>query len=379
MFSGIALSQISFVEMSVRNAVDHALREWAEQHGYEDWLGYCPSRQWFDGDEDASITGVPDLVRRLIGVHKIREAWRNCRSTYRKWSADSSHPRHGQYPTRDDIFAQLTFGTWIRLFGPTLAQTNRQNEPFARELWKQALYRAFPSLTKLRVNDRHRMKIMMEINRIKTLRNRVSHGENVLSVKTDSYLDKMLAILAYIDPELSRWVMSQTGKSYRTVAKLKYWPRELTAYQNYDPMPLEKEIVCYKLTHSGEYSGAEVIDCHLRNSEANGGKTLITFGKTPRHEYEGTIQSILLVDATGTKAAIGQIHKYGRDDIEQLDGYRIPDYQKSYEKRKGWFAIDDLHEVDCQGGRVIGYTVNGKFLPEAFGSGQFTMMYVDHQ
>lgn len=383
LFSGVAVAQISFVEMSVRNAMDKALLVWARANGYTDWLGDTPQRQWFDGVASAPLQGVPPLIEELLGAGQIRKLWNSCRRVYQVWENDPVHPKHGQYPNRDDAFSQLMFGSWQRLLGPTDFKSKNPNDirraAAAQQLWKEALRYAFPEMTQGKVNDRHRVKLLLDIDRIRRLRNRVSHGENVLRIRTDQYLDKMLAVLSAIDHRISDWVMDQTGCTYRTVAKLKYYPTLLQAYQQNDPLSSDREIVAYKLISSGSYSGKEVIEAHLKNAQSHEGRTLITLGKPPLAESKPLLKEILLVDAEGKKAAVGEIADYGYgDNAQPPEGYALPAYHKPHQKRKAWFAVKNLYEVDCRDGRVIGYkTTDGQKVPDCF-TGRATMRYVCH-
>ena len=275
------------------------------------------------------------------------------------------------------------FGGWQRLLGPTDFKskdpTVLKRAAAARQLWKEALYKAFPEMTHSKVNDQQRVKLLLDIDRIRRLRNRVSHGENVLSIQTDLYLDKMLTVLSAIDPYISDWVMDQTGRTYRTVAKLKYYPELLQSYQQNDPLPSSQEIVAYELTSSGSYSGEEIIEAQLKNSQSHGGRTFMTVGKPPLEKNRSQLREILLVDAGGKKAAVGEIVAYGYgNNAQPPKGYEPPAYEKRYQKRKAWFAVRNLYEVDCQGGRVIGYqTKDGQKVPGCF-TGQVTMRYVCH-
>ena len=383
LFSGVAVTQISFVEMSVRNAMDKELILWARANGYDDWLGKTPQPEWFEGHETAPLSQAPPLIEELLGADQIGKLWYSCRRVYRIWEKNSNHHKHGQYPNRHDAFSHLMFGGWQRLLGPTDFKskdpTVLKRAAAARQLWKEALYKAFPEMTHSKVNDQQRVKLLLDIDRIRRLRNRVSHGENVLSIQTDLYLDKMLAVLSAIDPYISDWVMDQTGRTYRTVAKLKYYPELLQSYQQNDPLPSSQEIVAYELTSSGSYSGEEVIEAQLKNSQSHGGRTFMTVGKPPDSTNKPQPREILLVDAGGKKAAVGEIVAYGYgNDVQRPKGYDPPEYRKRYQKRKAWFAVRNLYEVDCQGGRVIGYqTKDGQKVPGCF-TGQVTMRYVCH-
>ena len=383
LFSGVTVTQISFVEMSVRNAMDKELILWARANGFDDWLGETPPPKWFEDHETAPLSKAPSIIEELLGEEQIEKLWYSCRGVYRIWKRNPNHKKHGKYPNRHDAFAQMMFGGWQRLLGPTAFKSKNptvlKEAADARQLWKEALYKAFPGMTHNKVNDQQRVKLLLDIDRIRRLRNRVSHGENVLSIQTDLYLDKMLAVLSAIKPEISDWVMDQTGRTYRTVAKLKYSPDLLKDYQKNDPLPSSQEIVAYKLTSSGSYSGEKIIEAQLKNSQDNRGQTLITAEEPPDSTNKPQPKEILLVDAGGKKAAVGEITTYDSWNKRQPPkGYDPPACEKQYQKRKYWFAVRNLYEVDCQGGRVIGYkTTDGQKVPACF-TGQVTMGYVCH-
>ncbi|WEV67210.1 hypothetical protein OZX72_08225 [Bifidobacterium sp. ESL0769] len=374
LFSGIVLSHTGFVEVYVRNAVDKALRKWARDNGYDDWLGEVPSQEWFDGsDSGLRVAGVPEIIGRVFnGRNIIEQAWRSCRKNYKRWNANPDHRRYGEYPNRDDVFAQFTFGSWTRLIGPVprprslvqmpVGQTDAERAGLdgrdddwaddARTIWKEALYRAFPSLTQERVNDTHRVKVAKQLERICRLRNRAAHGENMLSVRADAYLDDMLSLLDEIDPAVKEEMMEQTGRMYQTVVRLKYQPEKLSDYQRYDPSSSIGSIAKYEVTPSAERSASEAIDGCLRHSKMEKGKVLVFVEGPPEIEGRRKADTVLLMAADGCKAAIGAIAGYGRWNIDQpFGGYSSP---LDGEVRRYWVAVDGLYEVDCRDGQAAG-------------------------
>ena len=98
------------------------------------------------------------------------------------------------------------------------------------------------------------------------------------------------------------------------------------------------------------------------------GEHLITLGKPPLAKNKSLIKSILLVDAEGRKAAVGEIADYGHaDTVQPPAGYVQPGYEKQYQKRAAWFAVKNLYEADCRDGQVIGYkTTEGQAVPDYF-------------
>lgn len=399
-FSGIVLSYTSLVEVYVRNSVDKALRQWAKGKRYADWFGDPPSREWFDGDDShLRIEYVPDIISRLFNQRNgIEQAWKSCRRNYRRWCANPDHRRHGDYPDRNDAFSQFTFGSWTRLMGPVPGSRKTKCEHFrefgrgtqagdesslhwaddARELWKEALYKAFPNLTKGKVNDTQRVKVAKQLERVVRLRNRAAHGENMLNVRTDAYLDAMLSLLSEIDPSVKADMLQQTGNMYRVVARLKYQPEKLADYQRNDPSPAAREIVAYKITPDGSLPANKLIDRYLHCAGSEGKGILVSVGTSPQNKYRDDLDKILLVADDGSKAAVGDVVDYGLWDVRQPSTGFLP--VPLERRRPCWFEVRGLYELDCFNGIVNGYVApGGRTIPDAFGHGELSMRYVEHE
>lgn len=99
--SAITIGYIGYIEIFVRNAIDHRLCEWVSGQqitGIPDWL-------------EAGKSDPIGRIRALINSPErdyIAEARNTALRKQRHWRSDQTHPRHGDAITRDDVFSQLT-------------------------------------------------------------------------------------------------------------------------------------------------------------------------------------------------------------------------------------------------------------------------------
>ncbi|RSX52234.1 hypothetical protein D2E25_1647 [Bifidobacterium goeldii] len=198
-FISVVLKHSSDVEMAVRNALDRQLRLLSvTRYGVSDWIGT---------DERST----PDEIYDVLGKG-IREARAHAKTEAHQ--RPKSHPRFGTRPTRDDVLAQLTFGTWDILLGSNLSA--HESESIPQLLWAAGLHQAFPGVSSA---DEARHHLCAKLKRIRTLRNRAAHGENLLRVEPERRLSDMLSILAVVDPRFPGWSMQNSR--YRAVARLR--------------------------------------------------------------------------------------------------------------------------------------------------------------
>lgn len=110
--SGALHGQISFVEIAVRNAIDHQLGVWNQAAGY--------GRDW--SAESHTAEPLYNLLRRQLKDARgraIREAEER----------DHAHPRSGTIVTHDDVIAQLMFGSWVAVVRPiSNAESSQRHE-----------------------------------------------------------------------------------------------------------------------------------------------------------------------------------------------------------------------------------------------------------
>lgn len=176
--AGAFHSQLSFVEIALRNSLDSCIKVWNRKQGYpEDW------------------TGKKDLAEPLYSLigKEIREA--------RKRS--SSNVKKGDPPTHDDVIAQLMFGTWVKII---YVKGNNNSNSKQQKLWRDGLYQAF----QLGSDDSQREKIGKTLHRLRHLRNRIAHHENLLRVKIQDKIDQIYSVLTAIDPDYQKLAHSQS-------------------------------------------------------------------------------------------------------------------------------------------------------------------------
>ncbi|WP_062391583.1 hypothetical protein [Gordonia phthalatica] len=105
--------------------------------------------------------------------------------------------------THDDVISQLTFGNWSTLLGFTATPDPSSVE----QIWAEALHRAFP---KAHGGTSGRRFVGTRLDRLRRVRNRVSHHENLLEVDASNRLKDLLAVLSTIDSEAPSWAMANS-------------------------------------------------------------------------------------------------------------------------------------------------------------------------
>ena len=158
------------LEVSLRNAVNDTL---ALPHG----------ELWFDntdllkGNESESISRAKAKIRRPL--------------------------------TPGRIVAELNFGFWVALFA------RRYEDP----LWYRELHKLFrPTPKRIVLHD--------QLNRLRTLRNRIAHHEPILQRDLRVDHEKILWILEMLSPETAAWVAHHS----RVVEVLETKPHLLTRF-----------------------------------------------------------------------------------------------------------------------------------------------------
>ncbi|WP_447917147.1 hypothetical protein [Achromobacter aegrifaciens] len=148
------------VEIALRNAIHQSL---TRSMGRPDWWNGLPTPEF-------------DWLQAVVSDTKIKIA------------------RRREYATTDKIVAELTFGSWTRLFNAQHGYTLLGR-----------LLQAFPTCPK---RKRQRTPISSALNRIRDLRNRVMHHEPLLWVApsvAEIHAD-ILEILDWIDPGINHWL-----------------------------------------------------------------------------------------------------------------------------------------------------------------------------
>jgi hypothetical protein len=88
-----------------------------------------------------------------------------------------------------DLVAALPFGFWVGLVAGYHDQ----------KLWRQATYRAFSGRVK-------RRDLYDNLDRLRTLRNRIAHHEHLLNRQLDQDLDRVDSVLRSLNTEVATWV-----------------------------------------------------------------------------------------------------------------------------------------------------------------------------
>ena len=205
--ASVAFGYISFVEVCVRNAMDQCLKTWISQqlyHAPTDWL-------------EIGVTDPVARIRALINSEDrdyVSEAYKAAQRKQREWRSDQHHPRHGQTVNRDDVFSQLTLGTWdgmLRRSGkdPELAHVLMGAFANVNDAWESEKRRMpntrLPGNESEPVEDRLRREIVDRLAGIRLIRNRIAHDENLLRVRFPKLRHDMFFILNALDAACPNW------------------------------------------------------------------------------------------------------------------------------------------------------------------------------
>lgn len=157
------------VEIALRNAIHQSL---TRSIGRPDWWTALPAPEF-------------DWLRQAVSEAKTKISRRRERAT------------------TDKIVAELTFGSWTRLFNVQHGQT----------LWGRLLL-AFPTCPK---PQRQRAPISAALNHIRDLRNRVMHHEPLLWVtpSVEKTHATILEVLDWIDPGINSWLVQHDSVRVR--------------------------------------------------------------------------------------------------------------------------------------------------------------------
>ena len=184
--SGVLHTQLSYVEVAVRNALDPVLGIWNEEHG--------GSRAWTA--ENSAVEPLYSLLRS-----DLQKARRFAQQNAARRS--EGHPRNGKDVIHDDILTQLTFGSWTMLiYGHKHDQSRQQ------QLWNEATHAAFPNVS---ATEESRINIGRQLESLQFLRNRCAHHENLLDVNVKARLNWMLSLLAKIDSDYPGFAVSTSS------------------------------------------------------------------------------------------------------------------------------------------------------------------------
>ncbi|NMM94978.1 Abi family protein [Bifidobacterium oedipodis] len=221
--AGKLLPILSDVEVVVRNAIDQQLIHWLrEQQGRE------PS-DWIDVGSNTPIEQIRNLINGNNPDCKdyLAEARSRARRNEKNWRRNSNvrHPRHNDVANRDDVFAELTLGTWCGVLdrisandSPSLFDSIMNAFPLVEAAWKQEQQRMphaqLPG-NNSNPRDGYREELSSRLKRIKNIRNRAVHNENLLRVDFPGLAYDILFVLNAIGPESVQWAMPDKGRWLR--------------------------------------------------------------------------------------------------------------------------------------------------------------------
>ncbi|RLP83708.1 hypothetical protein D9V34_02525 [Mycetocola lacteus] len=205
---------LAYTEAVLRRTVDHSLRVWNLEHGRtENWL------------DDGATPLAKFVARSAQDARRQAQHARTIRTVTHKGSR--------QPLTLDDLVSQLSFGSISTLFPrvPPSDRTPYKSGLNAREnLWISGLDKAFPHLT----TEQNRgllgrlpreipesvspgYAVGRALERLRRLRNRISHHEQTFSVEHVQRLHDVSALLRSIDPGAAR-SLARLDRVRRTLA-----------------------------------------------------------------------------------------------------------------------------------------------------------------
>ena len=171
--AGALHSQLLFVEIAVRNAMDRELRGWnADRGSGPDWTS-----------PHVAADPLYSLLRAPLTTARRRSQGETER---RSRSGRPDRPRLEHH----DVVERLTFGAWVGLLHTTSDPTRQSL------LWSEALHRAFPRAPQ---EDASRVALGHRLETLRRLRNRVAHHDDLLDVALARRLNDMLSVLGLID------------------------------------------------------------------------------------------------------------------------------------------------------------------------------------
>lgn len=222
--SAKVMAHISYVEVFVRNSIDQAIRRWlANQRidGFPDWLGSQPM------DPIGRIRNLVNTADRDY----LEAARINALSRQKQWRSEQQHPRHGDCANRDDVFAQLTFGTWDGMLRRSVNDSELM----------EALMSAFPDVGAAWTVEARRMRnarlpgtegddeqerlcreLTDRLRSIRNIRNRAGHEDNLLRVDFPQLRRNMFFVLGSIGRECIRLAFPDGAQDLRSMSAVRF-------------------------------------------------------------------------------------------------------------------------------------------------------------
>lgn len=150
-----------YVEVIVRNAIDRELQTYFSE----------------------AVRGIPWFLLPVVKKHQsqFQESIERVRLRLRTQSASRE--------TRGQIVSGVDFGFWTALL-------HTENE----ELWRQAIYRAFPN------SSGKRKDVVTSLEALRLFRNRLAHHDSLLAVDVAFKLAQMKEVLSWVDTSACAWL-----------------------------------------------------------------------------------------------------------------------------------------------------------------------------
>lgn len=222
--SAKVMAHISYVEVFVRNSVDQAIRRWLAARrvdGFPDWVGSRPMD---------SIGRIRNLVNTADRDY-LEAARISALSRQKQWRSEQQHPRHGGRANRDDVFAQLTFGTWNGMLrrsanDPELMGALMSAFPDAGVAWAVEARRMpnaeLPGAEGNSDQERLCRELTNRLQSIRNIRNRAGHEDNLLRVDFPQLRHNMFFVLGSIGRECIRLAYPDGAQELRTMSSERF-------------------------------------------------------------------------------------------------------------------------------------------------------------
>lgn len=188
---------LAYVEAVVRNSVDMALRDWNMSRG--------KTENWLD-----------DAAQPLSSLVKLSAKNAQYRAEQASIRRHPVHPRYKAPISLDDKVSQLDFGNIVHLFPLTVPEKNdKRSSGFNKHenLWIHGISKGFPNLgeeTLVAWEGQYPVDLPREVKegyavgyaleRLRRLRNRISHHEQTFEVEHLRRLEEASLLLDAVSP-----------------------------------------------------------------------------------------------------------------------------------------------------------------------------------
>lgn len=177
--SGAFYELLSYVEVSLRNAVDKALKDYEPPAS----AVVNPNKSWWFSNpaflKDAHLKFADTAVGHL---------------------QRSNGDKRYNY-SRDKIISSITFGLWEEIFSKDY-----------ENIFRQHLVHAFPDrrLTDIKI----RKDVQKRVSSLRLLRNRIAHHQHIFHLPLEERFDQAIEILTAINKDFADWVEGNSQVKY---------------------------------------------------------------------------------------------------------------------------------------------------------------------